>query len=301
MSWQWTREDVDLLADLLAQEVRKLPVLAVQEQDYADLLQDFFCERGPSLTAKAAASGALSRDQVAKYMRTSVRHWLIDRARKTDLGALYRQVERRLELEAVFEQVPAGAPGEGWWHLTGTSAEPWSGDPAELDDAARAVPIHPKRGGAQRRAALGTASEVKDLLAAILAKAGGSLPTVQLVDVVRRRIPATLSPQEVALDDDVAGGVVLADRDADPESLYLDREADLDNAVKAVEVYAQLSDWEWRVLPVCDDLEKIGQVLDCGRSTANNRRQQLGAHLLELNANIPLSADVMRELVELCS
>jgi hypothetical protein len=50
--WSFTATHLKALAELMAQEVRRLPVLEAEIQDLGDLLQDFLLARGRGLIAK---------------------------------------------------------------------------------------------------------------------------------------------------------------------------------------------------------------------------------------------------------
>ena len=301
-----TVDHLVLLSQLLSQEARELPVLSTDTRDPEDWFPEFMADQNKlkSFTASVVAAGKTDLETFGPYARASVRNWLIDQARKTDQGALRRQIESALQREAAFEQVPSGAPGAGQWRLTGRTGTTWAGNPAELVEAAAAVSVHPKRGGANRRGSLGSRQEVAALLTAILDGAGGSLPIAQICHVVGQRIPGTLSPQEVSLDADGCTAdrdTALADRTFNPEDIYVASETDVEDGLTALEIFTQLSGWERQMLPVGSDLYAIAAVLHCGRSTANTRRQQLRDHLLEMNGGVALSPGVMRELLELCS
>lgn len=50
---------------------------------------------------------------MAGYLHRSVRHFLVDEARKTPIGAVRRKLEELVAATPEFVQVPAGTPGAG--------------------------------------------------------------------------------------------------------------------------------------------------------------------------------------------
>jgi hypothetical protein len=299
-------EGLELLYTLMEQEARRLPILGTVAKDgLDDLVQEFFLDAaGRGLTARAFAAGIQDDETLARYVRKSVKHWLIDRARRTDRGALRRQIEGLLRGEAAFEQVPNGSPGGGRWRLAGTAVYPWSGDPGQLLDAARRVPVRPMAGGRLRRPSLGKHADLVALLKVIFDKACGSLGVSDLADIFADRFPGTLSSHEVSLDtlmeETPGGSTQVAATQLGPETMALAAEQETHDALSALSIYGQLREWERRILPIADDLSAIGAALGRGRSTANTRRQQMREHLLEICGDVP-PASLMAELRELCS
>ena len=293
-----------LLGALMEQEARRLPVLGRTHWPLTrveDLTQSFFVERGMALTTNLVAAGVTDDVALGKYVRRSVRNWLTDQARKTDRGALRRQLERILGQEPSFEKVPAGSAGANSWRLVGAPGPPWQGDLTDLVKAARSVPLRPMHGGDERRPSLGSGDEVVALLTAVFTKAGGPLEVAQLADVALRRLPSLMSPVEASLDE-TAGheGAAFADQSWDPETVVLAAEQELDDALYAAWLYRELSAWERQILPVIENLADISATLGCGRSTANTRRQQLLERLRELCGGEPPTGGVFVELIRLC-
>src|SRR6266508_4267941 len=121
---------LQLLFELARQEAHRFPSLAPPEGWTADALwdlaHDFFVDRGARVTTMLLAQ-ASDEASIGRLLRRSLRNYLIDQVRKTDLGALRRRLEELLSDDPAVERVRAGEPGAGWWRLAGTSAAPWGG------------------------------------------------------------------------------------------------------------------------------------------------------------------------------
>ena len=105
----------------------------------ADCAQEFFAAKGPAVTAALLAQ-VTDVASMARYLRRSLRHFLVDCARDTDLGAIRRKIEDLLSATEAFTRVPPGAPGAGWWQLAGDPLPAYGGDLQPLVAAAYAVP-----------------------------------------------------------------------------------------------------------------------------------------------------------------
>jgi len=76
---------------------------------------------------------------MAGYLRRSVRHFLVDEARKTPIGAVRRKLEELVAATPEFVQVPAGTPGAGRWQLDGEPQPPYGDELRPLVAAAYPV------------------------------------------------------------------------------------------------------------------------------------------------------------------
>ena len=89
-----------MITRLIREEARRFPVLAPrggwQPADLDDLLGDFIVERIKKVTANLLTL-AVDDASMGRLLRKSIRHWLIDRARRTPLGALRRMLNDLME------------------------------------------------------------------------------------------------------------------------------------------------------------------------------------------------------------
>lgn len=73
---------------------------------------------------------------MAGYLHRSVRHFLVDEARKTPIGAVRRKLEELVAATPEFVQVPAGTPGADRWQLDGEPQPPYGDELRPLVAAA---------------------------------------------------------------------------------------------------------------------------------------------------------------------
>src|SRR6266540_7464035 len=188
---------LQLLFELAWQEAHRFPSLAPPEGWTADALwdlaHDFFVDRGARVTTMLLAQ-ASDEASIGRLLRRSLRNYLIDQVRKTDLGALRRRLEELLSDDPAVERVRAGEPGAGWWRLAGTSAAPWGGRFEDLVAAANGVPgIRLVRwSSSTRRNPIAERQSLLDIVHAVLAAADGCLDLRQLVAVFTRRFPTAV-------------------------------------------------------------------------------------------------------------
>jgi hypothetical protein len=259
----------------------------------ADCTQEFFAAKGPAVTAALLAQ-VTDVASMARYLRRSIRHFLVDCARDTDLGAIRRKIEDLLSATDAFSQVPRGAPGAGRWQLAGGPLPPYGGDLQPLIAAAYSVPdVQAVRWTGPRRSPLASDASLVEILRAVLGAAGGSLEVAQLTAVLVRRFPAVVEYADAALDEQTFGAAIapLEDR---PDVL-------LEVSDRAQEVYAQLSPAQRALLPHLD--KPVGeqmQILGLGRSQTYAASSKLKAVLVELVPDDGLRAEVTLELYRLC-
>lgn len=291
-------QGVKLLLQLTGQEVRRFPVLLGRADFWTsdaemEWAHDFFIAKGAALTAGLLAQTS-DVEAMSRYLRTAVRRFLVDRARKTDRGAIRRKVESLLAGTAAFVTVPLGFPGAGWWQLVGEPMPPYGGDLQPLVAAAYQVrDVRAVRWSGQRRSPLATDSALMEVLSAVLSAAAGSLEVAQLTAVLVRRFPAAADYADASLDQQLFD-VAVAPLEDRPDVLY-------EVSDRAKEVYDQLSPSQRALLPYLD--KPIGEqagVLGLGRSQAYLASGALKAVLLELVPDDALRAEVTMELYRLC-
>jgi hypothetical protein len=303
---QFGEAGYNLLFSLARQELRRFPGLQVATADddaVWDVVGDFLVERGHGVTAMLLAS-ASDDNSLGALLRTSLRHWLIDEARKTDLGALRRRLERLISEDERFEVVPGGQAGAGRWRLAGTSGLPTGPPLADLCGAAwsvRDVRI-PPWSSEERRAPAADGESLGRIMLAVLTEAGGSLEPATVAAVFADRLPHALDPAEEPLDDDEAGGLLAAGSEAeDPAEALIGQEADRDAVRLARDAFAYMSAEERRLLPHLD-----GTIGDQMKATGRGRSQtylRVAAVRERLRALLGEEQDrgrVLGELLRLC-
>src|SRR5262249_32514374 len=198
------RLGLGLLFKIMREEVQRFPVLRPgsgwTEDSVWDCTQAFFAERGPAVTvgvlAQDADSGSMSR-----FLRRSIRNFLISEARKTPAGAVRRKIEDLLAATTDFVQVPQGAPGAGRWQLDGRLVPPFAGELRPLVTAAYNVPgVKAVRWSGNRRTPLASDVSLVAIIRAVLAAAAGSLEVAQLTFVFLRRFPVAVECADATLD-----------------------------------------------------------------------------------------------------
>jgi hypothetical protein len=245
-----------LLFGLVRHELRRFPGLqyGAGEDDVWDAVGDFLAERGRGVSVMLLAT-ATDDDSIAALLRTSLRHWLVDQVRRTDLGALRRRLDRLVREDERFEIVPAGEPGAGWWRLAGTGAAPAGPPLADLRDAAwevRGIRVQ-AWSSEERRAPAADSGSLGRIMVAVLTRAGGSLPPSTVTAVFAHRLPNALDPCEEPLGSEDAAGLAAAPGpEADPAEAFIAGEVAADAGRTARAFYSQMSPAERRLLPCLD-------------------------------------------------
>jgi hypothetical protein len=292
-----------LIQKLVREEVRRFPSLAKtggwQAADLEDVVGEFLVDRLEGLTATLMAQ-AVDDASMGRLLRRSIRHWLIDQARKTGVGAVRRTLERVLQEDDQFEKVPAGEEGAGRWRVTGVSGPPWSGAICDLVEAARVVPNVkiPKWSSSARRPPVADRTSLVATLRAVLAAARGSLEVAQLVEVFVQRFPVVLDPVVVPmseLSDSAHQGAGLT-----PEEEVIAAEDDVAAGVAAAEIVGMLSPDERRIVPHLDDPAAVQALLGCGRSQAYHHTKRLKEKLAQLVGDGDEARSVGLEVIRLC-
>lgn len=282
----------------MGEEVQRFPVLLTPGTGWttdlvAEWTQEFFAAKGEAVTAGVLAQ-TVNLDSMSRYLRKTIRHFLVDAARSTDIGAIRRKIEDLLAATPEFTQVPPRTPGAGRWQLAGPLQSPFGGDLGPLVAAAYAVPgVQAVRWSGKRRAPLARDESLVDILRAVLIAAGGSLEVAQLTAVLLRRFPAAVEHADTALDEQTFEAAVapLEDR---PDVM-------VEVSDRAAEVYEQLSPSQRALLPhLGKPIEDQAQILGLGRSQAYAARGKLTALLVELVPDDELRAEVTLEVVRLC-
>jgi hypothetical protein len=266
-----------------------------------DLVQDFFVDRGARVTTMLLAQAG-DDASMGRLLRTSIRHYLIDQARRTEAGALRRRLEELLHEEPSIARVPDGQPGAGRWRLAGTTGPPWGGSLQELVRAAYAVPAGWVRwSSSRRRRPISDRASLVAILQAVLGAAGGSLETAQLVGVFVLRFPATVEAGEVPMSEGIA--TLAAEPAGDrPDAQVVAAEQDAEAAERASMIFDELTPQERLLLPHLDKTAgEQAAVLGCGRSQANVYANRLKDVLRGVLGGVEARGEVVLELSRRCT
>ncbi|MFF3565734.1 hypothetical protein ACFYXS_37475 [Streptomyces sp. NPDC002574] len=293
-----------MINKLIREEVRRFPVLTPpggwQSDTLDDLLGDFLTDRLEKVTANLLAL-ASSDDSVAKLLRKSIRHWLIDKARQTALGSLRRQLEKVLTSDDAFEAVPPSEDGAGRWRLAGVPTTQWSGSVEDLVEAARAVEnvTVPKWSSETRRAPVAARESIVAVTYAVLSAAKGSLEVAQLVEVFAARFPIVLDPVVLSLAPD---GHSENPSYVSPsaEDVVVAAESEVDALSAAGKIVDMLSPQERQLVPHLDNLAAVRDLIGCGRTQAYHHVARLGAKLDQLVGDADDVRSVGLEVIRLC-
>jgi len=292
-----------LICYLVREEACRIPVLMLgdtwQQADLEDLLGGFLADRVQAVTAMLLAQAG-SEASMGRLLRRSIKHWLIDQARKTSAGALRRTLETVLATTDIFEQVPSGEAGEGRWRLTGTAVPPWAGRTDDLVKAARAVPYVriPQWSSTSRRPPVADRPSIVAVAHAVLEAAAGSMETAQLTAVFLARFPAVVDPPVVPLQDH--HDVAVRAEELTPEEQAIAAEDELAAGVRAAEIAGMLSPAERQMVPLLADVPSIQDVLGCGRSPAYQHAKRLKEKLAQLIGEGEDVRAVSLEVIRLC-
>lgn len=282
---QFGRDGLRLLQRLMREEIRRFPALQPDAgigRQLDDLVQEFFLAQGQALTL-ALTTQCHDEEAIGRYVRKSVRNWLIGQARQTTIGRLRRAVETALSSSPDYEQTSA----KHFWRMTGTDGPPFSGDPAPLVAAGRG----PSRGSVEGR--------IPAVVRAIFTAAGGcSLEVARLTGIVAQLSRAALDPVQVSLDEEDAAEV--PDPSSGPADLLVRADDEMDAATRAAEIVGALTAQERQLVGLLDDPTAAQALLQVGRSVAYQRTRMLKALLVQLAGTDDHGRAVMSEIVELC-
>lgn len=291
------RLGLDLLLELMGQEVQRFPVLRPSSGWTADSVLEwtlsFFTERGAAVTAAVLAQAG-NLDMMSRYLRISIRNFLVSEARRTPSGSVRRKIEDLLAATSKFGQVPAGQAGAGRWQLSDTPGAPFAGDPQSLVSAAYSVPgVAVVRWTGARRAPLASDEALVRILDAVFSAASGSLEVADLTWIFLQRFPAAVEPADATLDP-AAFDWAVAPLEKRPDVL-------VEIGAQAQEVYEQLSPSQRALLPHLDKpVADHMQILGIGRSQAYEAARKLKAVIGDLVPEDDLRGAVVLEVVRLC-
>jgi hypothetical protein len=288
---------LELLFRLTREEAQRFPVLKPAagwtEDSVWDCTQSFFVEKGTAVTAAVLAQTA-DVASMGRYLRRSIRNFLIGKARETPVGAVRRKIEELLAAAPDFVQLPPGMPGAGRWQLDGEPQQPYAGQLQPLVTAACDVPgVRAVRWSGERRAPLASDESLVVIIRAVLTAAAGSLEVAQLTAVFLQRFPVAVEHADATLDEKVFDRAIAPAEDR-PDVV-------VEVSDRAREVYEQLSPSQRVLLPHLDKpIADQMLVLNMGRSQAYAAAGKLKAILIALVPEDELRADVAMEVLRLC-
>ncbi len=208
-------------------------------------------------------------DELARLLQTACLNFLRERSRATATGKLIRRLKDILRADTAFAEVPPGRPGAGNVVLAAaTTAEPSA---ARHDDLVRAawtvedVAIVRWSPTTRRQPPLSDRDSLARVAAAVLDRAGGSLPWADLATAVGARFGLNPSgvPAVTAVDD-VDGLADETDPAGDVESTR-----EMFVGVAADAVLAQLTAFERLVLAHLDEpVRAVASAVGVAPSTA---------------------------------
>jgi hypothetical protein len=281
----------------MREEVQRFPVLKPGagwiEDSVWDCTQSFFAEKGPAVTAGVLAQTS-DIASMGRYLRRSVRNFLIGKARETPIGAVRRKIEELLASTADFVQLPPGIPGAGRWQLDIEPQQPYSGELQPLVTAAYGVPgVGAVRWSGERRAPLASDESLVAIIRAVLTAAAGPLEVAQLTAVFLARFRVAVEHADATLDERAFEQAIAPAEDR-PDVV-------IDVSDRARDVYEQLSPSQRALLPHLDKpVADQMLVLNVGRSQAYAAAGKLKAILSELVPEDELRTDVTMEVLRLC-
>lgn len=294
---QFGERGLRLLFTLMKEETQRFPVLRPasgwDEDSIWECVQEFFADKGAKVTAALLAQ-ATDAASMGRYLRKSLRYWLVSKARETDVGAIRRKVEDLLAARSEFAKVPDGKPGAGRWTLAGGPTTPYAGELRPLVQVAYAVPgVQAVAWTGKRRAPLASDEALVDILTAVLDAACGSLEVAQLTHVFVQRFPAAVDLADASIDETTFNQVTDFAEDRPDNALAISETAH--------EVYEQLSPSQRALLPhLHEKVEDQMQVLEIGRSQTYQAVSKLKATLAELIPNDSLRDEITLEVNRLC-
>ena len=232
-----------------------------------------------------------SDDALARRLQGSVRNFLRDRGRQTDVGRLIRRVKRALKEEDEFSKVDGDR-----WTLRRGSNEPTTVPFNELEAAASLEPevVVPSWGSeARRKGPIADRETINRLIRRVLAAAEGTVTAADIAKAVAPRL--AIPPQALTLEIDAG------DR---PEAVDLDSafDATADEVISdltAKEVLETLTDRERIALGYLElGVRELGPRIGVSHSQAAVVRQMAADKLREELAGEESGEFIARKVVE---
>lgn len=248
-----------------------------------ELAHQFFLRKGANKRLITLVTNSVDEDSFRGQLQKSVRNFLHDQGRKTDLGKVIIRLKRLLPKQAATGRFTD--LGNGRWGLPGCPEEPTTAAHSDLIHAMAPVKVVvPKWTSETRDAPLADEQSFARLVEAVLTEAQGSMTAEDLAAILINRLDHIHTPLYI---EDQHGEVLPTKRPAvtDPAAAV---EVDL-TAKQATDFFAAMTDRDRRVLGTrhltCREAEET-----VGRKHAqvNNLRNALDQRLKE---HVPVEED----------
>lgn len=288
---QFDRAGVAMIRKLVASEAKRFPALRPASgwtgEAFDEATQAFLAAKLKGVTEGALAT-ATDETSLSRYLRKAIRNHLVDQARRTPRGRVYRKLGELLSQEARF------AESGDFWHPADRFSDPYGGPTENLVRAAYSVPgIQRKKWSGDREAPLASDADLLRLLDAIFTEAAGSLDIATLTEVLVQRFPAAVALADSSLDEAAFRLATSVPRDRPDLAVEFRSQAE--------ELVAGLSPAERVLVPLLDErVDTQMAALGLGRT----QTYRLVAQVKEkLRVRLPNddAAQVLVEVMDLCS
>lgn len=254
-------------------------------------------ERGPARMVEITAS-ASDDESLARLLQASVRNYLADVGRRTEVGRVVVRLKELVRCKGEFVSLAGGRVGlAGWLDADGglTVSSAWGGRPEGLVSAAWRVPnvrLLRWRGDVARRSPLAEEPSLVALCGGVLSEASAALTFGELAEAIASRLGLEQGPLVVPLDTaapftDIASGAA---------------DAALSSAAHqaAVDLLDQLGEQERIVLEYLDaTVSEAAQASGMSRSAAGRAIIRAKAKIALILSDDPDGAAVLRAAAEL--
>lgn len=228
-----------------------------------------------------------------RHLAASVRNYLRDQARRTELGKLIVRIKSVLRREAEFVEIARS--GEALWTTVNGPSHPTPASPAELAAATRNVEVVvPRWESKTRDAPLADHDSFVRLIRAVLETAAGSLNAVDIAHALASRFDLRRIPLSLDLD----GGSNYSEPVAlngDPASMTV-------SAMRAAEILDGLSDRERIIVTTLDkSIRDLGDLIGTGKTQAAHLRQRLLDRVAHTLRDDDQPEETVSALMDLCN
>jgi hypothetical protein len=242
--------------------------LAWNSRGVADDLVGDYCA---SPSYRAVVYSVANDDQLNALVYTALRNQLRARLRQTERARLRRRMKEIMAEEGYLEQPTK------FWRRPGDPDRAFGGRIADLVEAAWVVEVRLVRwrAEAKRNSPVAERTAFKAVLGVALDAAGGAVHEDDLLEVVAQRFGVGPVSHVESLDvpEEVAAS---ADDEPGPEDVTVAADEELEAAITAIAIWAQLSPFEQRlVLRLDDSARDAAAALEVGHTKANTGQRRL--------------------------
>lgn len=205
---------LDLLYKTVNAVVRgRTPPLGSKSWDKSarqELAHQFFLRKGADKRLITLVTSSTDEDSFGRQLQKSVRNFVGDQGRKTDLGKVIIRLKRLLSEQAATGRFTD--LGNGWWGLPGCPEEPTTAAHSDLIHAMAPVKVVvPKWTSETRDAPLADGQSYARLVEAVLSEAEGSMTAENLATILINRLDHIHTPLYI---EDQLGEVTPTERPA---------------------------------------------------------------------------------------